>query len=341
MTINVALVTSEGLVFGCDSIASTTAYLVDPFALDWPTDQQEQPLKDAKGRPLMSYDQAMIQQVVTNAWGGVTKMCPIHSGNTPVVAVTAGLAKLNERTIKSLCDDFSAKQKRRKNKRLVTVEAVAKEFLSFFRKEYEKHYAESTIPEQYRDGPEFLVGGYGKDDPFPSLFRIKVKENSVDKQFSDGKFGVAWAGQSDAVERLIRGYDGSLRVLVEQQIEKMQESQHRNMTSAMTRILGDVLQQLGAPLPAGVNTELPQREKAQIQWDQYTMMTGYGNLPLQDAIDFVAFLVFLQSGRSKFSYGVATVGGRTHIGVVTKSDGFTMLEEPKLKHRHTGFADDK
>lgn len=84
-------------------------------------------MKDANGKPLMSYDQSMIQQVVTNAWGGVTKMSLVHGGNAPVVAVTAGLAKLNERTIKSLCDDFSAKQKHRRE-RLVTVEAVAKEF---------------------------------------------------------------------------------------------------------------------------------------------------------------------------------------------------------------------
>lgn len=341
MTINVALVTSEGLVFGCDSIASTTAYLVDPFALNWPMDQQGQSLKDAGGKPLMSYDPSMIQQVVTNAWGGVTKMCPIHDDSTPVVAVTAGLAKLNERTIKSLCDEFSAKQKRRRKERLVTVESVAKEFLVFFRKEYEKHYENSPILEEYRDGPEFLVGGYGKDDPFPSLFRIKVKENSIDNQFSNAHFGLAWAGQSDAVERLIRGYDGSLRALIEKEIEQQSESHHQTMTEAMARILDDILKRIGATLPAGVNTELPQRVKPQIQWDKYRLPIGYSNLPLQDAIDFVAFLVSLQSGRSKFSYGVATVGGRTHIGIVTKSEGFTMLEEPKLRHRHTGFADDK
>ena len=32
MTINIALATSEGLVLGCDSIASSIEYVVDPFA---------------------------------------------------------------------------------------------------------------------------------------------------------------------------------------------------------------------------------------------------------------------------------------------------------------------
>jgi hypothetical protein len=63
-------------------------------------------------------------------------------------------------------------------------------------------------------------------------------------------------------------------------------------------------------------------------------------LPLQEAITFVAFLVNLQSGKSRFARGVATVGGRTHIGIITKGKDFRLLDEPELKHRHTGFGDD-
>ena len=54
-------------------------------------------------------------------------------------------------------------------------------------------------------------------------------------------------------------------------------------------------------------------------------------------MDLVAFLVNLQSGRAKFGSGVATVGGRTHVGVITKNR-FEMLEEPRLKHTNTGFT---
>jgi hypothetical protein len=61
------------------------------------------------------------------------------------------------------------------------------------------------------------------------------------------------------------------------------------------------------------------------------------NLPLQDAVDLAAFLVNLQSGRAKFGSGVATVGGRTHIGVITKQK-FVMLDEPELRHTNVGFV---
>jgi hypothetical protein len=36
MTINIAVVTSEALVLGCDSISSVTQYFVDPFSLYQP-----------------------------------------------------------------------------------------------------------------------------------------------------------------------------------------------------------------------------------------------------------------------------------------------------------------
>jgi hypothetical protein len=51
----------------------------------------------------------------------------------------------------------------------------------------------------------------------------------------------------------------------------------------------------------------------------------------------LSYLVGLQSGKSKFATGVATVGGRTHIGVITKREGFRMLDEPELRHTNIGY----
>jgi hypothetical protein len=48
----------------------------------------------------------------------------------------------------------------------------------------------------------------------------------------------------------------------------------------------------------------------------------------------------MQAGKSRFARGVATVGGRTHIGVITKDKGYAQLNEPELAHHYTGFADD-
>ena len=47
----------------------------------------------------------------------------------------------------------------------------------------------------------------------------------------------------------------------------------------------------------------------------------------------------LQSGPQRFATGIATVGGRTHVGVVMQNR-FELLNEPELDHSHTGFSDD-
>jgi hypothetical protein len=31
------------------------------------------------------------------------------------------------------------------------------------------------------------------------------------------------------------------------------------------------------------------------------------------------------------------VGGRTHVGMITKSEGFRMLDEPELRHTNIGY----
>jgi hypothetical protein len=82
---------------------------------------------------------------------------------------------------------------------------------------------------------------------------------------------------------------------------------------------------------------LPATDPIVLPWDQYNARISFGNLPLQDAIDFAAYLVNIQSGRAKFSEGVPTVGGRTHIGSITRQDGFRMIDEVPLTHRNTGF----
>jgi hypothetical protein len=66
-------------------------------------------------------------------------------------------------------------------------------------------------------------------------------------------------------------------------------------------------------------------------------MTGTGTYPLA-SVDFASYLVSLQSGKSKLASGVATVGGRTHIGVITRREGFRMFDEPELRHTNVGYS---
>lgn len=330
MTINVGIVTAEGLIFGCDSIASTTKYLLDPFKLDH-TD-------DGSGNFDLNFNYGDLEVQTTNVWSGVTKMFPISAGSSPVSAVTAGLARLQGRTMSSLANEFLTGDKKNKPR---SVKAISERFLAFLHKEYEEQYKSSTLPENLRDGPEFLVGGYGYRDKFASLYKIKVMENTVTPLYNKGEFGVAWAGQSDAVERLIHGSDNPVRQMVEGCVEKCLRDYHDAMVTRMTEILQQLLDHFGKSLPDGIDTTLPVLPNGpDLQWQKYGLDLTVSNLPLQDAVDFAAFLVNMQSGKAKFVNGVATVGGYTHIGVVTKAEGFRMIREPELKHENTGFSHD-
>ena len=142
MTINIGLLTNELVVFSCDSVASISRHYVDPFRFKW---------EESEGQIRITFRHSDITPLVTEAWGGVTKMFPLHDGPTPVAAVTSGLAKLNDRTMSSLAEDFHAKAASRTQQR-VHVEVVARDFLRFMRTELAQHYEGTDVPEQFWQG---------------------------------------------------------------------------------------------------------------------------------------------------------------------------------------------
>jgi hypothetical protein len=328
LTINIALATSEGLVLACDSIASSTGYFIPAFG-----DHVE---AQAGGKFLATYKIGDVVTHVTNSWGGVTKMFPLHAGETPVAAITAGLAKLGERTMSSCALEFYRRQQPPSNP-LATVAEVADTFLAFMREKYDEHYAGSAIPEEYRDGPLFLIGGYNRADFLPCIFRVDVQQNRSTEQFGPGKSGIAWAGQSDAVERLIKGYDVAVRIAVEKAVTEGVRQIREAASTGIEQALQQLVDRLGADKVGDMRLELAENDPIVLPWDGFQARIHFGNLPLQDAIDFAAYLVNIQSGRAKFSEGVPTVGGRTHIGLITLQDGFKMIDEVPLVHRNTGF----
>jgi hypothetical protein len=129
MTINIGLVTSDALVLGCDSIASNAQYYVDPFKIGWETDASGKVIQDADGRLTLKVGFQDFEQLVTNAWGGVTKMFQIADLPSPMVAVTAGLAKLRDRPIAGYASEFLATHKERpKEQKLAAARLSATSF---------------------------------------------------------------------------------------------------------------------------------------------------------------------------------------------------------------------
>lgn len=106
MTINIALATSDALVLGCDSVASAREYFLRPFGTGLQRDSKGELLQDGDGNFTMKFNFTDLSSVVTNAWGGVTKMFQIHEQPATLVAITAGTAKLNDRPTASYAADF-------------------------------------------------------------------------------------------------------------------------------------------------------------------------------------------------------------------------------------------
>lgn len=341
MTINVALVTSEAIVLGCDSIASSAKYYIDPFATAI-RDANGNLVRDAKGKMSSTYSFSDMENLVTDYWDGVTKMFRLHGEKdkkvTHVAAITTGMATLNDQTMASLANEFLARTARRERRPRVQVSVIVNEFLAFMRREYLEHHKKSQLPQQLWEDAEFLVGGYGRDDNFPSLYRVSLKNNTATAAYVNGKFGAAWGGQADSVQRLLFGYDEPVKAYVEKVISETIDRLHGDMSQATLRILGDTLNALNQQLPAGVDTTLPGKPTIAIPWTSFAVGIDFTNMPTQDAVNFVAYLVYLQSGKAKFVRGIATVGGRIHIGVITKSKGFEMINEPEITHENTGFG---
>ena len=328
MTINVAVVSAEALVLGCDSISTVTEYFLNPFA--HPADFV------GSGRYQVSFSMNELVPQVTNSWDGVTKMFALSSDSrTPVAAVTAGLARLNDRSMKSYADEF-LRDKTANALVQRTVEEVANNFLIFMRRHYDQHYADSPLPPELRDGPVFLVGGYNAASHMPSLFRVNVQNNSVILEHAPGTFGIAWDGQSDAVERLMRGYDIVLRDSIERQINAEITALRKIMDNAATLTPQKILDRTDRSLLESMDNEPPEVPRVSIDWDNFKWDIAYGNLPVQDLIDLTAYLVGLQSGRAKFGKGIATVGGRTRIGLIRKQEGVEMLNESELRYTRVG-----
>src|SRR5262249_39721568 len=150
---------------------------------------------------------------------------------------------------------------------------------------------DSALPEQFREGPEFLVGGFGTIDAFPSLYRVNVQENSCQLECAEGRCGAAWGGQADAVQRLLHGYDMLIRREIDALYTNAMHSLREQMIKAVTVAMEYLVERVGADAAEGLQITLPAQPTVSAPWDARELRLQYPNLPLQDAVDLAGFLV--------------------------------------------------
>src|SRR5262249_11409660 len=150
----------------------------------------------------------------------VTKMFRLCGDTNPVAAVTSGLAALNGQKISGIAQKFCESQG--DDGQFTTVSAVVNAFVEYIGDEYDK--AHQNVDDMFRSDLDFLIGGFGRQDAFPSVYRVNLKrprDQRISPLYGPGqgfseRSGLAWAGQADGVERLLFGVDSLLRQSVDQ-----------------------------------------------------------------------------------------------------------------------------
>jgi len=340
MTINIALATYDGIILGCDSLSSMVDNVIFPFGgtAEYARDDQGNFIKDANGHLVIAVQPNNISQVATTVFGGVSKIFCLyeeHADDTCVAAVTAGLAILGGVTIAEQAKRY---RRTRSGKGFDTVEAVARDFFEFCNAIWDEQFKDTPADQRhFQPTVKFIVAGYGAKDSNGKIFQIDVQAQTVTEQFPGENYtGICWAGASDYVERLMRGIDTSLMYAANRQIIQAMASQRASVADDITKALAEA----GIKLDEGMKLKITVDTPPSLPWDVGFADIDFGNLSTQYAVELVELLVNTQSGMQRFARGIPTVGGRTHIGVLKRGEGFQLLNEPKLQHLHTGYSHD-
>jgi hypothetical protein len=224
----------------------------------------------------------------------------------PIGAMTYGAGSIGSASISTLLKDLRVKltphlgsppDPLALDRNSYTVEDVAKKAMTFL----DQHYR-AAYPNPF---PGFFLGcricGYSAAGALPEAWEIRIRganREGPERLYDDDLFGPRWAGETEAIDRLVLGVGSRFHeVLAQQGLDQ----------AGIEQAIRVVTSHLYAPLflPA---------------------------MPIQDAIDLAQFLVDASVKFSHFSLRPATVGGPIEIATITKHEGFKWVVR---KHYYT------
>jgi len=246
---------------------------------------------------LSTEQQAGANKVLSHStFDNATKLLKIN-GQEFVGVVTYGLGAVGQkepRTPHSFIPEFEEELYNGKEKKTrLSVENFSKKLSEFFMNQWTK-----IMPKNY-SGPDihFLVGGYNSKDPYGKIFEFTIPSKSKPIETNKDVFGVKWGGQLEYTNRLIKGFDPKALQLVKDFL-KLSDKQ-----------TGDLLNHLEG------NLSLP---------------IPYQFLPLQDCVDLSIFLIRTTIQLQTFTVGVRGVGGAIDVATITRTDGFSAIQQKEI-----------
>lgn len=232
---------------------------------------------------------------VTNVYNHGKKVFNLHK-RLPIIAMTAGMGSLAGSSIEVVAKDFRGLLMSddvewhidELNYTIADVAAKAYRYL------YEQQYLGDPNRPNGAHSFEFFVGGYGTGTRLGEIWKISIINGVCAGPTAEalpGDSGVWWAGQPDAINRIVLGYSaGIIPVLQEAGVQEPELSQ----------LMAALRERTGAQLT-------------------------HPAMPVQDAIQVADFLVSLTIDFTKFLPGANTVGGATDVATVTRHEGFKWI----------------
>jgi hypothetical protein len=264
VTICISIKVPDGLVLAADSMSSYT--VLNPATGGWDVVQS------------YSYAHKVVQ-----LGGGLTGV------------LTWGAGSLQRRSMQNLLEEFAS------TTGITTIKSASVALAEFMKKLYAQEYSEP----QSQPLLGFLVGGYDDSSPFAGQwgFELPGTPSPVEVLPSVSNkpaFGAQWFGQTDAIMRLIYGYDPRLA----------QALKNSGFDGAAVDTFFAPENLFASKIP-------------------YEII--FDGMPLQDAIDLAAYLIHTVKGRFRFVVGPKVCGGPVDIAVI-KRNSFEWIRQKTLTH---------
>ena len=238
-------------------------------------------------------DNSGHREITHSYYDNATKLLRVN-GQDFVGAVTYGQGAIgggSPRTAHSYLPEFEADLAG--NGRL-SVETFATKLSEFFQKQWDMSEmpAESTPM-------LFLVGGYDPDQPYGRVFQFSIPTAPDPDEVQKGPndFGMVWGGQTEITDRIINGFDVRLP----------------NIAQEILSLSDDDRDHLGRRLQESLQTVIP-----------------FQFLPLQDCVDISILLIRTTIAIQNWIVGVRGVGGPIDIATITRTDGFTSIQQKSI-----------
>ncbi len=330
MTINIMLHCKDGIVLGCDSLGSQVkSFFVPGSGKPLISKKNEPILNPETNKPIIDVNSMKKMPVVINSLGYENKIMSIK--DYPIGILISGISSLGQRSIESLIYEFSDLLPKFDDvKKEFKMKSLVEDFKKYISGIYSENF--SSLPNT-QTGPmlTFLIGGFSSKEIFGKIYKLDFPKNKLEAINKNNSYSMTATGQSDAIERFLNGMEKKTLNDIFFGIESKVSSTLKKMEKHTRDHIFSELESQKIKFDKKKISNTPTLEiKEKIPFKLAKYQVPFNLFSIQNAVDFVIFLIYITYGRQRFVVGVPTVGSKIRVGYITKRDGFRDLTPQKI-----------